>query len=95
MRAADEAMGPDRFAVLTIGFDARADTPDRMRVFTRERGIELAIRRFVRADAGTIDRPSRDIGFTFLRTAEGFDHLTQTSVVDPDGLVYRQIYVQR
>ena len=33
-----------------------------------------------------------DVGFSYVRSPRGFDHVTQTTVVDASGKVYRQIY---
>ncbi len=86
------ALGPDSFSVVTIGFDAAADTPQRMRAFAIEHGIAKPNWIFLSADKPTIDSLSRDVGFVFFPSAKGFDHLSQTTVVDEDGRIYRQIY---
>jgi len=44
------------------------------------------------ADAGTMARLVNDLGFTYVRSPRGFDHLTQTTVIDADGAIYRQVY---
>jgi protein SCO1/2 len=43
-------------------------------------------------DPIAIDGLSRDVGFVFWSGPQGFDHLVQTTVIDPEGVVYRQIY---
>ena len=35
------ALGSDSFTTLTIGFDTRHDTPERMQTFARARGVDL------------------------------------------------------
>jgi protein SCO1/2 len=89
---AASAVGLERFTVLTIGFDTRADTPARMRDFAREQGIDHGNWAFLSADAATIERLSAELGFLYVPIAGGFDHLSQTTVVDPEGRIYRQIY---
>jgi len=91
--AAASAVGWDSFAVVTIGFDSRADTPQRMRDFARAQGV-LSYRnwRFLSADAATIDRLAAELGFLYVANAGGFDHLSQTTLIDGEGRVYRQIY---
>jgi protein SCO1/2 len=89
---ARDALGEDSFSVLTIGFDTANDTPDRMRVFARQRGIELRDWHFVSTDAATLEQLAREIGFGYFRTPKGFDHLIQATVLDAEGTVYRQIY---
>jgi protein SCO1/2 len=87
-----EAVGKDNCSVLTIGFDAPTDTPARMRVFARERGIDAPDWRFASADAETIANLTRELGFVFYRSPKGFDHIAQTTVLDARGRVYRQVY---
>lgn len=89
---AQEALGNDSFRVVTVGFDARKDTPQRMRAFARSRGLNLEGWEFLSADADTVDRLATDLGFMFFPGPQGFDHMSQTTVLDPEGRVYRQIY---
>jgi protein SCO1/2 len=90
---AREALGDDAFTVVTIGFDWQNDTPERMRQFALQQGV-AAFRNwhFLAADASAVDALSEDLGFLFYPSAKGFDHLTQTTIVDRDGRVYRQLY---
>lgn len=92
VEVAAEAIGPDSFSVFTIGFDAAADTPQRMRAFARDHGIVEPNWRFLSGDRATIDALAQDLGFSFFSSAQGFEHLAQTTVVDENGRVYRQIY---
>jgi len=92
VEVAQDALGADSFNVVTIGFDARADTPSRMRAYAKDQGIDLPNWRFLSADAATIDALAAEIGFFYYSSPRGFDHLAQTTVVDPAGVIYRQIY---
>ena len=89
---AHEALGEDSFSVITVGFDWAVDTPDRMRLYASERNIDVPGWHFVAGDSISIGELSRSLGFQFFPSAKGFDHLTQTTVIDADGIVYRQIY---
>lgn len=89
---ARDALGDDAFRVVTIGFDARNDTPDRMRHYAASRGIRIDGWHFLSADGATIDQLARDLGFQFRPSPQGFDHMSQTTVVDKGGKVYRHIY---
>jgi protein SCO1/2 len=93
-KVAWEALGEDSFSVVSIGFDTSVDTPERMRMFARERGIGEKQWRFLSADAQTIGLLTKELGFTYFSSPKGFDHITQTTVVDADGKVYRQVYGQ-
>lgn len=87
-----KALGAEKFNVLTIGFDTRNDTPDRMRRYAVDQGVRLPGWEFLSADAATIERLAADLGFLYFPTAGGFDHLSQVSVLDADGRLYRQVY---
>jgi protein SCO1/2 len=94
VKVALQALGGDSFSVLTVGFDTANDTPERMRMYARERGADLPGWHFASADAATIARLTRDAGFTYSPSIQGFDHITQTTVVDARGRVVLQIYGQ-
>jgi protein SCO1/2 len=90
--AAQDALGEDSFAVVTIGFDAVHDTPTRMAAFASSQGIDEPNWRFLSADKQTVGKLSEELGFTFYASPKGFDHVAQTTVVDRDGRIYRQVY---
>jgi protein SCO1/2 len=89
---AQEALGSERFAVVTIGFDAQHDSPSRMRAFASSHGIDLPNWRFLSASSATVEHLSADLGFIFSPAPQGFDHLARITVVDADGRVYRHVY---
>lgn len=91
---ARDAFGDDSFTVVTIGFDWRVDTAEQMRVYASSRGIDQSNWFFLSGDARSIEAIAADLGFQFFPSAKGFDHLSQTTVVDADGVVYRQVYGQ-
>jgi protein SCO1/2 len=92
-RAARSVLGAGSFHVVTIGFDTRVDNPQRMHDFARQRGIASEVGwSFLSTDAATMERLSKDIGFIYFPSPKGFDHLSQTTVVDAEGKVYRQVY---
>jgi len=92
VREAGRIIGPDRFNVLTIGFDARNDTPTRLTQFASVQGIKFANWRLASADPPTIEALLRELGFSYASVAGGFDHVTQTTIVDGDGNIYRHVY---
>lgn len=92
VRAARQALGTNSFAVLTIGFDTRNDTPQAMAEFARHQNVALDHWQFLSADAPTMQRLIQDLGFIYRPSAKGFDHLIQASVIDADGKLYRQVY---
>lgn len=89
---AERVFGLDRFAVLTVGFDARNDTAPRMAQFAAVQGIKFPNWRVASGDAATIEAVLKDLGFSYRAVAGGFDHPTQTTILDRDGRIYRHVY---
>jgi len=89
---AREALGEESFSVITVGFDTAVDSPERMRSFARERNINLSGWDFLSTDEDTIKTFSNELGFIFFKSTKGFDHLSQITLLDGEGKVYRQIY---
>ena len=92
VQAARETLGKGSFDVVTIGFDTANDSPDAMRAFAREQGVNTESWRFLSGSEETINALSADLGFQFFPTPRGFDHLNQVTIIDTDGAVYRQVY---
>ncbi len=90
--SAREVLGEDAFAVLTVGFDTRHDTPAQLRAFASTQGLDLGDWQLASSDAGTMQALLRDVGFSYDAAAGGFEHLTQTTILDANGRVYRQVY---
>lgn len=89
---ARRVFGPDRFDVLTVGFDARNDTPARLSQFASAQGIADTRWKLASADAATLEALLRDLGFSYAVIAGGYDHVTQTTILDPEGRIYRHVY---
>ena len=85
-------LGADAFRVVTVGFNLPFDTPEAMREVQRKQGIDLPGWQFVAGDAATVEGLARDTGFAWSPSASGFDHITQVTVVDGGGRVFRQVY---
>ena len=92
VEAARDALGEDSFSVLTIGFDVRNDKPSRMRAFRRSQGIIFPNWHFLATDSETVLALTEQTGFIFYPSSQGFDHLAQTTLLDKDGRIVRQLY---
>jgi protein SCO1/2 len=92
IEAADDILGTGSFNVLTIGFDTRNDTPDRMRSFARAHDAGGENWYFAGSDTDTMERLSTAVGFSYFSSAGGFDHMAQVTVIDKTGMIYSQIY---
>lgn len=90
---ARRALGNDSFAILTFGFNAAGDRPAQLAAFANtHRLLEIGDWRLASADPETTEALLRDLGFSYRYAAGGFDHPTQTTILDKEGRVYRQVY---
>lgn len=90
---ARRALGQDSFAVLTFGFDASGDQPAQLRAFANTHDLlDVGSWYIASADAETVAALLGDLGFSWRAAAGGFDHVTQTSILDGQGRIYRQLY---
>lgn len=90
---ARRALGPGSFAVLTFGFDARRDKPAQLRAFADTHDLtDIADWHVAGAADATTAALLDDLGFTWRAAAGAFDHVTQTTILDAGGTVYRQVY---
>lgn len=92
VESAREALGEDRFQVLTIGFDTANDSPEAMRQFARAQKVDDPDWAFLSGDAATMKQLTANVGFVYFPSPRGFDHINQVTVVDGDGVIYRQVY---
>jgi len=91
---ARDALGDDSFNVAIIGFDTRFDTPDAMQYFANKQGISDKNWNLLSIAEEDLDALSKDIGFIYYPSSNGYDHLIQATIIDADGKVYRQVYGQ-
>ena len=91
---ARDALDDDSFNIISIGFDTTADSPDRMAYFASQQDIDFSGWNFLSSDLATTLAVSDELGFIYYRSPKGFDHLSQVTVLDAEGKVYRQIYGQ-
>lgn len=92
VKEAQSALGPDSFATITVGFDVRQDTPERMRLLANRHGVDLPNWRFLSADQKNLDELAQAVGFAIYSRPGGYDHLAQVSLVDREGKLYQQVY---
>lgn len=92
IRQARSALGPESFAVATVGFNQPFDTPQAMRAFAARHGVGDRNWDFLSPNPGAIGTMTRDFGFTWYATPKGYDHIAQVTVLDAQGRIYRQIY---
>jgi protein SCO1/2 len=91
---ARETLGGDSFSVAIIGFDAQFDTPDKMKSFADRQGISGKGWNLLSMAEEDVEALSKDIGFAYYPSSNGFDHIIQATIVDAGGKLYRQVYGQ-
>ncbi len=89
---AKEALGDQTFNVALIGFDVANDTPSTMRYFGRQHDVNGDGWKLLSTDQATRDLLIKELGFLYFPSIRGFDHLVQSTIVDADGIIYRQVY---
>ena len=88
-------LGPDRFNVVSIGFNQPFDSPQALRTFAHQYGIRLPNWEFLSPAPAIVDEVTRNFGFSYVATAAGFDHLNQVTIVDAEGKIVRQVYGEK
>lgn len=85
-------LGPDRFNLVSIGFNQPFDSPQAMKAFASQYGIHLPNWEFLSPAAAIVGELTQNFGFSYVATSTGFDHLNQVTIVDPNGKIVRQVY---
>ena len=91
---ARDALGYDSFSVAIVGFDTAVDKPEEMQYFANMQGISDKNWHLLSMEQKAVEALSKDIGFIYYPSSNGFDHIIQTTIIDVDGKVYRQVYGQ-
>ncbi len=86
------ALGKDSFNVALLGFDAYHDSPQAMAYFASKQGVDKRGWYLLSASPDTINALSKELGFEFYASPNGFDHITQATIIDAEGRVYQQLY---
>lgn len=89
---AERALGPDRFALATIGFNLPFDSPAAMRDFAHRHGSPGANWSFLAPEAAGLEALLADFGFSRVATPSGFDHVLQATILDAEGRIVKQVY---
>jgi protein SCO1/2 len=92
VKQAREALGQDAFQVVSIGFNQPFDTPEAMAAFARQNRVGDSRWEFLSPDPKDVAALTQAFGFSFEATPKGFDHITQATIVDAGGVIYRQVY---
>ncbi len=85
-------LGPERFNIISIGFNQPFDSPEAMKSFSRQYGIHLPNWEFLSPSPAIVADLTSNFGFSYVASVAGFDHINQVTIVDPDGKIVRQVY---
>ncbi len=88
-------MGADRFNIVSIGFNQPFDSPQALKDFSKQYGIDLPNWEFLSPAPAIVKDVTQAFGFSFVATAAGFDHLNQITMIDADGIIVRQVYGEK
>ena len=92
VRTLEGRFGTNQFNVVSIGFNQPADSPQAMRAFAAQHGIDLPHWDFLSPPAAAVETLTREFGFSYQATPAGFDHVLQVTLVDAQGRIVRQVY---
>jgi protein SCO1/2 len=92
IREARKTLGTGAFNVVTIGFNLPYDSPEAMGDFARRYGIDDPSWEFLSPYEKQLPQLVADLGFRYVATTGGFDHVTQLTILDAGGRVRRQVY---
>jgi protein SCO1/2 len=88
-------LGPERFNIVSIGFNQPFDSPEAMKVFARHHGVFLPNWEFLSPAQAIVSDLTRNFGFSYIPTLAGFDHINQVTIVDTEGRIVRQVYGEK
>lgn len=97
-KAVDElqkAVGFNQFNVVSVGFNQPEDSPQALKSFARQNGINNPNWDFLSPPMASVAALSKDFGFVYAQTAAGFDHVLQVSVLDAQGRIVHQVYGEK
>ena len=88
-------LGADRFNIISIGFNQPFDSPQALKDFSVQYGINQPNWEFLSPSGSILAELTGNFGFSYVATPAGFDHLNQVTMVDADGKIFRQVYGEK
>jgi protein SCO1/2 len=92
VRAAQDALGPGTFRVVSIGFNQPFDSPQALAEFARLQGADMTDWEFLAPRQSDVAALLAEFGLTVTPTTAGFDHVIQATIVDASGVIAAQVY---
>ena len=95
VKGLDKLLAPDRFSVVSIGFNQPFDSPTALRAFAAQQRIDYPNWEFLSPPPKVVDALTREFGFSYAATPAGFDHVLGVTLVDAQGRIRAQVYGDR
>lgn len=90
-----DLVGLNQFNVVSIGFNQPFDSPQALRSFAAQHGINSPNWEFLSPDASIVEPLTRDFGFSYAANAAGIEHVLEVTILDAQGRIYSQVYGDR
>ncbi len=78
--------------LITVSFDYERDTPLTMKEYGGNFAKDFRYWRFAVGDEKTIHGLTEEIGFSYEKADNGYDHVNMISVIDSKGKIYEHIF---
>ena len=90
--ASQNILGNNQFNAVSIGFNLPDDSPQAMKAFAAKFHINQPNWDFLSAQTSNVESLTQAFGFSYIATPAGFDHISQVTLLDSSGRIYRQLY---
>lgn len=91
----ERTLGEHQFNIVSIGFNQPFDSPEAMRSFARQHLIEHRNWEFLSPSREALAQLTNTLGFSYVATPAGFDHVLGVTVVDAAGRIHAQVFGDR
>ncbi|MBI5720273.1 MAG: SCO family protein [Burkholderiales bacterium] len=95
VRGLEKRFGESQFNIVSIGFNQPFDGPDEMRAFAAQQRIAHRNWDFLSPAPESVAPLTRGLGFSYVATPAGFDHVLGVTVVDAGGRIHAQVLGDR
>jgi protein SCO1/2 len=92
VKGLDTMLGARQFNVVSIGFNQPFDDPQAMRAFAAQQRIDNKNWEFLSPPRDAVATLTQAVGFAYVATPAGFDHVLGVTVVDAQGRIHAQVY---
>lgn len=91
VKGLDAMLGEDHFNVVSIGFNQPFDDSHAMNAFATQHRINHRNWAFLSPATHEVDALTQSLGFSWVSTPAGFDHVLGVTIIDAEGRVHSQV----